>query len=418
MNLPAAQINNSDPIRWTPGRPMARLICALLLALASGLAAEPAPVRLALVSEGPEAAPALDLLTVSLSKQSAVALLERAEVDRVYREQALAAGAGDYVKLGEVLGADGLLVLSSAKEAQAGEVSLRLVAVRPGVIVSSMRSPWPVEDGAQWAEGMARRFAAWVPKLAVRAGEAIPLSLVNLHSALQSTDGREAERCLSVLAVERLSHEPALFVLERQRMELLSTEKELKGVEKSAFWDGSYVLEGVLDRDGYSPATITLNARLVPPKGGAPIEIELRGSRTNLAGVVEELAQKVIAALQLRPSVGAWKPADEAQRYFTEAQWAHRWAIYGEAAAACEASWALGLESKDVSELRIRSYFLDGLDASAGSINFDRKLVAFAPPASTTARPVSHAGVAEFCGGVWARTSKSCPSAPGDGVIC
>jgi hypothetical protein len=359
---------------------MAWLICALLLALASGWAAEPAPVRLALISEGPEAASALDLLTVSLSKQSAVALLERTEVDRVYREQALAAGAGDYVKLGEVLGADGLLVISPANEAQAGELSLRLVAVRPGVIVSGVRSPWPVEDGAQWAEGMARRFAAGVPKLAVRAGEAIPLSLVNLHSALASADGREAERRLSVLAVERLSREPELFVLERQRMELLSAEKELKGVEKTAFWDGSYVLEGVLDRDGYSPATITLNARLVPPKGGAPLDLELRGSRTNLAGVVEELAQKVIAALKLRPSVVAWKPADEAQRYFTEAQWAHRWELYGEAAAACEASWALGLESKDVAELRIRSYFLDGLDASGGSINLDRKLVAFAAP--------------------------------------
>ena len=360
---------------------MALLICALLLALSSCLASEPAPVRLALVSEAPEAAPALDLLTVSLTKQSAVALLERAEVDRVYREQALAAGEGDYVKLGQVLGADGLLVLSPAKEGEAAELSLRLVAVRPGVIVSSVRSPWPVEDGAQWAEGMARRFAAWVPKLAVRAGEAVPLSLVNLHSALQSANGRETEQRLSVLAVERLSREPELFVLERQRMDLLSAEKELKGVEKSAFWDGSYVLEGVLDRDGYSPATITLNARLVPPKGGAPLDIELRGSRTNLAGVVEELAQKVIAALKLRPSIAAWKPADEAQRYFTEAQWAHRWGIYAEATAACEASWALGLESKEVAELRIRSYFLEGLDESSGSMDLDRKLVAFAPAA-------------------------------------
>ena len=226
--------------------PMARFTCILLLALASCLAAEPAPVRLALVSEGPEAAPALDLLTVSLTKQGAVALLERAEVDRVYREQALAAGAGDYVKVGEILGADGLLVLSPGNEAQAEGLSLRLVAVRPGVIVSSVRSPWPVEDGAQWAEGMARRFATWVPKLAVRAGEAVPLSLVSLHSALPSADGKEAERCLSVLAVERLSHEPELFVLERQRIEVLGAEKELKGAEKSAFWDGSYVLEGVL----------------------------------------------------------------------------------------------------------------------------------------------------------------------------
>ena len=70
-------------------------------------------------------------------------------------------------------------------------MTLRLVAVRPGVVVSGVRSPWPVEDGVQWAEGMARRFAAGVPKLAVRAGEAIPLSLLNLHSALQSAEAGE-----------------------------------------------------------------------------------------------------------------------------------------------------------------------------------------------------------------------------------
>ena len=60
-------------------------------------------------------------------------------------------------------------------------------------------------------------------------------------------------------------------MLERRRMDLLSEEKELKGVEESAFWDGSYLLDGVLDRDGYSKETMTINARLTPPKGGAPV---------------------------------------------------------------------------------------------------------------------------------------------------
>src|SRR4051812_30069369 len=95
------------------------------------------------------------------------------------------------------------------------------------------------------------------PKLDVLAKDAIPISILNLRSALQSAESREAERQLTLLAIERLSREPRLFVLERRRMQLLTAEKELNGLDDSAFWDGSYLLDGTLDNQGYSKDTIT-----------------------------------------------------------------------------------------------------------------------------------------------------------------
>jgi len=70
-------------------------------------------------------------------------------------------------------------------------------------------------------------------------------------------EGAETERQLKLLTIQRLSQEKELFVLERQKMQLLSEEKELKA-DDSAFWNGSYLLEGVVDQNGYSQDTITI----------------------------------------------------------------------------------------------------------------------------------------------------------------
>ncbi len=87
------------------------LLLGIFLATQAG-AQSNATVRLALIAETPEASAASDLLTVELSKNSQVTLLERNEIEKAYREQGLSAGNKDFVKLGQVLGADGLCLLN------------------------------------------------------------------------------------------------------------------------------------------------------------------------------------------------------------------------------------------------------------------------------------------------------------------
>src|SRR5437867_3662133 len=69
-------------------------------------------VRLAIIVEDPRLSTEADLLTVELSKRTDIELLERAQINKVRGEQALTASQrGDYLKLGELLGADGVLIL-------------------------------------------------------------------------------------------------------------------------------------------------------------------------------------------------------------------------------------------------------------------------------------------------------------------
>ena len=76
------------------------LVLMLLMLVLSAQAQTNAPVRLALISETDEAATAAEVLTAQFSGNAKVQLLERDEIAKVYREQGLAAGKTDYLKLG------------------------------------------------------------------------------------------------------------------------------------------------------------------------------------------------------------------------------------------------------------------------------------------------------------------------------
>ena len=112
---------------------------------------------------------------------------------------------------------------------------------------------------------------------------------------------------------------------------------------------------GTIDRNGSAPDVVTISARLIPP-GGSPILIEASGSRTNCVEAVNQLAEKVLAALNLDASPAAWKTADEADKFFKEAQWNLAWNIFPPARQSAEAAWALGKHDADCMNLRVRTF--------------------------------------------------------------
>jgi hypothetical protein len=329
-----------------------------------------APVRLAIIAETSDASPISDLLTTELSKNPQVTLQERNEISRAYREQGLSAANRDFLKLGQVLGADGVLLVGAKTASNlpgfaptvGGKpklaVSAQLIAVKPGVLLASEQFP-AIDNLPQWASGYAAHLNPNLPKLSVLEKDAVPVSIVNLRAAMKSSETEELERQLTALAIQRLSHERQLFVLERRKMELLASETELKGLNNSAFWNGSYLLDGTIDRDGYSKDTLTLSARLVPPNGGTPLAIEVRGSRTNLNEVINRLAEKVRGGLKLASSAAPWNTADEAQKYFEEAKWALKWNLIEAAETASDSAWVLGKQDLDCALVRVRAYLAE-----------------------------------------------------------
>ena len=316
-----------------------------------------APARLAIVVENPSAAAAADLLTAELSKRVGLQLMEREQILKVYREQELSAVNTDYLKLGQVLGAEGLMLLDGGMQDTNQWIGVQLVAVRPGVLLSSERFELGRAPAGEWAAAISKHLGILLPKLTVLAKDAHPISVVSLRSAVQSAESRELERQLTLLAIERLSREKDLFVLERRRMQLMTAEKALTGLNDSAFWDGSYLLDGVIDREGYDGNTMRISARLRPPNGSVPTSIEVTCSRTNQAEAINQLTGQVLKALKLNGNGQKWDAAAEAEQYFSEAQWAFKWRLYPQAQAASEAAWALGKQTTDSAVLRICAYF-------------------------------------------------------------
>ncbi len=331
------------------------LILAVLCAVLSLPAQTNMPIRLALISETDEALPAADLLTAKFSSNDKIQLLERDQIEKVYREQGLSAANTDYLKLGKILGADGLLLLNVVRTPQSTNLIARLVAVKPGVILTGLNFEWPLKGTTEWSKFVSVHLNSFFPKLLVLPKEAIPISVVNLRSAIASTEAAETERQLKLLAIQRLSQEQQIFVLERQKMQLLGEEKDLKA-DDSNFWDGSYLLDGVIDQNGYSPGKVTINAHITPPKGGSPILIEASGSRTNLTDVVNQLVAKVDDALKINSNIPAWNAADEAANFYEEATWAMRWGIFSEAQAAAESAWVLGKKDLACALVRVNAY--------------------------------------------------------------
>jgi hypothetical protein len=87
--------------------------------------------------------------------------------------------------------------------------------------------------------------------------------------------------------------------------------------------------------------------------------IEASGSRTNYAEVVNQLAEKVLAALKIDARPATWNTADEADKFFKEAQWDLSWGLLPQAQAAVESAWALGKQDEDCATVRIHSYQAD-----------------------------------------------------------
>ena len=342
-------------------------VTGILIATHAALAGEPA--KLAIIAESERANEASDLLTVQLSGNTNVQLLERNQIDQVYREQGLSAGNKDFIKMGQILGADGLILMDVTPEKKSKttmgvappvDVRVRLIAVKQGVVLSAQNFTTTPGELPAWAGSYATHLEPLIPKLSLLVKDAIPISLVSIRSATASADAAETERALALLTVERLSQERQFFVLERQHAAQATEEKELK-LDSAPFWSGSYLLDGVFDRNGFDKDTIRIDATLSPPRGGATVAIQVSGSRANLAEVINALAARVDEAIKIGSPAPPWNAAEEAARYYDEGQWALKWQAFPQAQQASEAAWSLGKHDLESATLRVNAYMRDAV---------------------------------------------------------
>lgn len=310
--------------------------------------------RIGIVSRSPAISKLEDLLVVTLSKRSDLALLEREHIHRLLSEQAtLTSQVGDFIKVGEILGADGLLVLEKFERAEKSFVSTRLIAVKPGVVLDLSEYSFPIQGEADWSKLFVERLDTLFPKLAVLPKDAVPISILALRSATKSAEGEALERNLNSLLSRRLTQQKEVFVLERSSLQLAVDEKSWKGLAESEFWKGSYLLEGVIDQGGFDPSSLTINLRLNPPGSAKPVEFEIKEKRSDLVAAIDQLAMRLISVLKPGVVLAEWSAEAEAARYFGEAKWSLRWNMLPETLAAADTAWALGRQDSTCAVMRV-----------------------------------------------------------------
>jgi hypothetical protein len=328
----------------------------LLLCWIGVVSAARADIRVAIVPVQAAAEAPADVLTASFHNVTNLTLVERVEVDKLFGEQKLlSAQAMDCARVGQLLRADGLVLLQPITTPSATNLAVRLVSTGSGVVLDVLQVSLPLKDPIPWGRFVAERFAPLMPKLTVPRSGALRISFLNLRSAVSTPESRQTERLLGTLVYHRLMQEREVFVLERREMGRLDWEKNLAGPDAGEFWTGSHLLEGVLDRDGASPERVTVHWRLTPPGQGAPVEVETTGPRHDLVAVAERLTRQILAALHRETSLVVWDPDKEAARYQAEAEWALRWGMWPEAKAAAESAFALGRCTEEVAGMKVRA---------------------------------------------------------------
>lgn len=324
-------------------------------ALAAQNASSPARVRVAIIPLRPDLAPAADLITVNLSTQKNIELLERQQINWVLGELAQSASQTQkQLRLGELLAADGLLFLDRVTNERNYSLTLKLVAVKPGVVISRIETPWPITEPDKWAAYIAEQQASLLPKLFVSKADAIPVSLLSLRSSVITPDTIALDRQLADLLAKSLASQPKIFVLERQRLERLSYEKDWQATNEP-FWNGAMVVEGVINPEAVTADALKIKARLTPSQG-TPVEVVVDGKRQQMADVINQLTAKVIQALQSKADVSTWDAKAESLQYLEEARWQMRWGFAPEAQQAAESAWALGLHTPEAAALRVEAY--------------------------------------------------------------
>jgi hypothetical protein len=354
---------------------MRRLLILLAASYAlANLTAEAAVVRVGIISLGEDPRAAADLLTAKLSAQTNLVLVERDEVDKAVRERGLAPGQrADLASLGETLRADGLVLLERVTTPVSTNLAVRLIAVSTGVVLDAAVYPLPLLQPTSWADLETSRLAPTFPKLAVKKGRAIPISLLNLHSATATPETAITERGLTTLLFHRLVLEPGIFVLERRQLGRAVFEKGL-ALDDKPFWSGGYLLEGVIEDEDRQRGTIRVSARLSSPNQGAPVALEVSGFTRDLPAIAAQLAQKILRAMGQNSVAPTWPRESEAERFEQEAAWALRWRMWPEAYAAAESAWALGRHSESVAAAQVNGLLEQLIPEDVWRYDYDRNV--------------------------------------------
>ena len=326
-------------------RPRSLLIAALCMA---GLVSVPPSsfaqeekakkeTRLAVVDVGAkEKAPLafMDLLMVAFAKQPSIALLERADVDRLLREQALSLSLSNpiqgpaAVKAGKIWAVDAFLMLEAVPTAKGPpRLRIRLVDAHHGMKI--LDATWLLSgDGKQYPEQADTLALSATQKLAGFRKDAKGIRLVGV-AAMQSREVSKSWDWLSeTLAAgleQHLGLEPSVILMERKQTRTLTDERALAEGLPDALKASALLITGTFQLErgkGLDTITVTVQCRSA---GKIILERKAEGSLHEPSLIAQKLAREIAAGLpgeaatsrSMSTAAEAKMLADQARAFFT-----------------------------------------------------------------------------------------------------
>ena len=108
------------------------------------------------------------------------------------------------LKLGSLLGADGVIALQVTSEGTNQMLGTRLISVRHGVVLRDSECPLEMGADLDRVRYFVRQIESLLPKLTLLPKDAVPISVLNLRSATQTRDSESLDRQLTTLLLRRL----------------------------------------------------------------------------------------------------------------------------------------------------------------------------------------------------------------------
>ena len=332
----------SFPMRWL----------AILLTLALSATAVP---TIAILGE-PGTGDAAEALAAIIEREPALRLIGAAGDVAAVEQLAGLLADKRFRALGEAIHADGLILLR-AEPAGDGQILIaRLIATVPGAVLASTRQPLPFADPGVWAESCARAFTPLAGKLAIPADRTLPISVLGLRATRETPQARELEETLTLGLIHRLTHEPAFFVLERERLDAPGTQKERYTADAGEFWSARWLIDGTIGQAPGDDASLTVKLRVRQPGSDSQHEFTQTCRADDATAALDALARDIARTFGREPA--PWDAAGEAARWLEEARWSAERELWPAAGIAAEAAWALGAHEPEVIALRVRAAIL------------------------------------------------------------
>lgn len=295
---------------------------------------------------------------VLLAQRNDLAMLDRANMDQLLREQGLQATQGQdmetIVRIGKLLRTD-LLVVAGKYE---GFFAWRFVDVKNGVLAGLHVTRWPAEQRSVAASEAEKAIVATTRQIGDGAVEGKHyLSIVRFVNQDLSRQHDSLEEVLPVLLSAQLSTQSGIGLVERSRLSKVSEEKTgTEGVD-GEYKAGTLIVKGeisILRTNATPSASVLLLAG--KPNQAPTIRLTCTGPLGDLPSLARTMAEGLLNAMDVKLKEGApFDAHSEADTFYLKGNFFMAQKDYRSAVSLFETACALNPD-----ETNYRSAFVNG----------------------------------------------------------